>query len=154
MVSITIAQSAEDLGYVRDLLVEYASSRDYETCFVRFEQELAELPGVYAPPDGRLLLAMSDGQAAGCVALKKAAAQACEMKRLYVRPGFRGRGIGRALAEEAVRQAKEIGYASMRLETLPVMREALALYQAMGFVKKNACSGCCSADIIHMELRI
>jgi GNAT superfamily N-acetyltransferase len=103
-------------------------------CFQHFEQELAGLPGDYAPPDGRLLLAEYEGQLAGCVALHKWEAGICEMKRLYVRPSFRGKGLGRVLAETIIAAARNIGYQRMRLDTIgPLMKDAVEMYRKLGF---------------------
>ncbi len=103
-------------------------------CFQSFDQELAGLPGDYAPPEGRLLLAECEGQLAGCVGLHRLNEEVCEMKRLYLRPAFRGKGLGRRLAEEILRQAGEIGYRRLRLDTVePVMKDAVAMYRRIGF---------------------
>ena len=132
-VQVVEAYSADCLNVVRDLFQEYARSLQIDLCFQGFEQELAELPGRYAPPEGRLFLA-SDGQdGAGCVALRRLSNGVCEMKRLYVRPAFRGQGLGRLLAQRVISAAREIGYRQMRLDTLASMTEATKLYEALGF---------------------
>ena len=130
----TQVESREQAAEVRELFLEYARSLTFDLCFQSFDEELAGLPGDYAPPDGRLLLATFEGQAAGCVALHKIENDVCEMKRLYVRPQFRGKGLGKALAERIIHEAGEIGYKKLRLDTVePVMRTAVAMYRALGF---------------------
>lgn len=128
------AQSAEEIDRARELFEEYAAGLGIDLCFQSFEKELAELPGKYVPPGGRLLIAIDEHQAAGCVALRKIADGVCEMKRLYVRPGFRGSGLGHTLAEAIILAAREIGYQRMRLDTLPgKMDRAIAMYRSLGF---------------------
>lgn len=122
-----------DLPEIKKLFTEYADSLGVSLDFQHFNEELAGLPGDYAPPDGRLLIAFSGGQAAGCIALRKLEKGICEMKRLYVRPSFQGKQIGRRLAEALIRDAKKIGYEKMRLDTLPTMKTAQVLYASLGF---------------------
>ena len=133
MTKILRAESKEYLPQVRDIFEEYANSLGFDLHFQEFKQEVADLPGEYAPPDGCLLLAVEDDKIAGCVALRKVGPDTCEMKRLYVRPEFRRERIGRKLAEAIIDEARKIGYQSMRLDTVPFMKEAIALYLSLGF---------------------
>jgi ribosomal protein S18 acetylase RimI-like enzyme len=121
------------LAATRELLLEYAASLDFRECFQDFDRELIRLPGAYAPPHGRLLLLLDGEHAAGCVACRPLGHDVAEMKRLYVRAGWRGRGLGRALAEEILVRARQVGYRTMRLETLPSMTAAVGLYRTLGF---------------------
>lgn len=143
MLHVLQANTAETLAQAASLFREYAASLSVDLAFQNFEEELAELPAEYAPPEGRLLLASLDSveqpsspklsRAAGCIALRKMDAQSCEMKRLYVPPEFRGHGVGRVLAEAAIKAAREIGYRRMCLDTLPEMTQAQILYKSIGF---------------------
>lgn len=133
MVKIVNVQSDEHMQHIRSLFREYEQSLGFTLDFQDFEKELARLPGEYAAPHGRLFLALEDGQVAGCVALRRFRTHVCEMKRLYVRPDFRGEGIGRALAVRLIKEAREIGYRCMRLDTIATMHEAIALYLSLGF---------------------
>ena len=133
---IESAESPEAIGVVRELFVEYSESVGVGFCFQGFTEELAQLPGEYARPWGRLFLAFDykdDEQVAGCGALRRIDAETCEMKRFYVRPAFRGKGLGRELIHALIDSAREIGYARMKLDTLPSMTKAIALYRAFGF---------------------
>ncbi|MGO8790003.1 MAG: GNAT family N-acetyltransferase [Terriglobia bacterium] len=133
MVRLIQAHTAEYVGQVRDLFKEYAASLGVDLCFQDFERELADLPGHYVPPEGRLLMAMDGTKTAGCVALRKFDGETCEMKRLYVRPAFRGNGVGRSLVNAVLSEARAVGYQRMRLDTLPQMKEAIVFYRSLGF---------------------
>ena len=133
MIEIVDGSGPAEIAEVRALLVEYQASLDVDLGFQGFEREVAELPGSYAPPSGRLLLARADGRVCGCVALQPISAAVCEMKRLYVRPGCRGSGLGRLLAARILDDARAIGYRTICLDTLPSMTRAAAMYEALGF---------------------
>lgn len=127
------AVSPADIDVVKQLFLEYEQGLGISLCFQDFATEVAGLPGDYAPPGGRLVLARYDGAPAGCIALRRLDDAACEMKRLYLRDAHRGRGFGFRLAQECIATARRLGYARMRLDTLPVMQDAIALYRALGF---------------------
>jgi putative acetyltransferase len=132
--SIFQAASPTQIAQARELFLEYAQSLGFSLCFQNFDKELAELPGDYAPPEGRLLLVDYEGQVAACVALHRLGPAICEITRLYLRPQFRGKGLGRALAERIIAEASQIGYQRMRLDTVePVMKDAVAMYRKLGF---------------------
>jgi putative acetyltransferase len=130
---ILSAHTAESMPAVRILFREYAEALGFHLCFQDFEKEMSELPGRYAPPEGRILLAFAEDDPAGCVAMKKLGSGICEMKRFYVRPSYRGRGIGHQLAEAIIAEARMTGYDRMRLDTVPSMQSAIAIYEALGF---------------------
>lgn len=122
-----------DLAAVRELFAEYARTVDEPRCFAGFGRELAGLPGEYAPPGGRLLLARAGDAPAGCVGLRRLDPAACELKRLYVRPAYRSMKLGRRLAEAAIAAARASGCRRVMLDSLPKMREAMSLYRSLGF---------------------
>lgn len=132
--TITQAETPAQIDQVRELFLEYANSLGFSLCFQSFDEELAGLPGDYAPPRGRLLLAHHERQLAGCAALHPIDHEICEMKRLYLRPAFRGKGLGRALTGRILQDARAIGYRRLRLDTVePVMKDAVAMYRRLGF---------------------
>jgi putative acetyltransferase len=127
-------KSGEDVQQARWLFEEYAAWLGFSLCFQNFDKELAELPGDYGPPNGCLFLAVEKDQVAGCVALRKIGEGTGEMKRLYVRPDFRGKGVGRTLTERIIEDARDLGYRRLRLDTLPgKMDQAIAMYRSLGF---------------------
>lgn len=130
---ITPVQDPTDLDEVRALMQEYWNSFGFTPCFQNFSRELATLPGKYAPPDGRLALASVGLTAAGCIALRRLNTDRAEIKRLYVRPAFRGRGLARSLIAWVSCEARAAGYGELVGDTMPAMSEALALYDRMGF---------------------
>jgi ribosomal protein S18 acetylase RimI-like enzyme len=134
LTEIVRAQSPDHIEQARTLFKEYEAWLGIDLCFQSFEKELAELPGAYTPPKGCLFLAIQEKRVGGCVALRKIGEGICEIKRLFLRPGFRGQGLGRQLAEAIIREAKHLGYERMRLDTLPPkMNDAIALYRSLGF---------------------
>lgn len=127
------AQAPAQVEACRELFLEYQRALGVSLCFQGFEEELASLPGDYSPPRGRLYLALASGKPAGCVALRPLFHRDGEMKRLYVRPAYRGSGLGRLLAERVVEDARSLGYDNLKLDTLPRMRAAQRLYEELGF---------------------
>jgi ribosomal protein S18 acetylase RimI-like enzyme len=156
MLTIIQAQTDEHLATVREMMLEYAAWLEFELCFQGFEDELRTLPGKYALPQGRLLLALWNGEPAGTGALRPLAESGvCEMKRLYVRPEFRGHSIGLALAQRLIQDAAEIGYDRMRLDTVPgKMDSAIAMYRRLGFELIEPYYGTPISGTLFMELAL
>jgi GNAT superfamily N-acetyltransferase len=154
MATILRAESSVQIATVRGLIAEYVDGLGIDLSCQGFAEEFAGLPGHYSPPRGALLLAVEDGEAAGCVALKPIDADSGEFKRFFVRPGFRGRGIGLALGRAIVDCARRIGYRRLRLDTLPSMRAAVAVYRALGFRPIGAYHQTPIPGTVFMELEL
>ncbi len=156
MMATTIlpAMMPAEVAQARELFIEYAAESKLDLCFQGFAEELAALPGKYAPPRGSLLLAREGEWIAGCGALRELEEDVCEMKRLFVRPAFRGRGVGKLLAQELVEEARRMGYATMRLDTLASMRAALTLYDALGFRRIPAYYANPLPEVVYLELKL
>jgi putative acetyltransferase len=153
--TLTQVESPAQIEQARELFLEYAQSLGFSLCFQSFDQELAGLPGDYAPPDGRLLVAEYWSQLAGCVAMHPLEPGICEMKRLYLRPQFRGRGLGRVLAETVIAEARAIGCQKMRLDTVElVMPNAVAMYRRLGFREIEPYRVNPIAGALYMELEL
>lgn len=149
-----LADSATRFDHVRTLFLEYQRAIGIDLSFQGFKEELATLPGKYAPPAGRLVLAMAADKPAGCAALRPLEPGLCEMKRLYVRPPYRAQGLGRRLSGEMITAARQIGYARMRLDTLPAMVEAIALYRSLGFLEVAPYGHNPHPSALYFELRL
>lgn len=154
-IAIALAESPGDIESARELFKEYGAWLGFSLCFQNFDEELATLPGKYASPLGRLLLAYCGGRLAGCGALRPLSPGICEMKRLYVRPEFRGRRLGFTLAERLIADAKVIGYDFMRLDTLPKqMGDANQLYRSLGFYEILAYYDNPQPGVCYLELKL
>ena len=146
--------NATEWESVRELFREYWGSFGFSPCFQNFESEVAGLPGAYAPPGGALVLALIDGRVAGCAALRQFDAQRGEAKRLYVRPEFRGRGVGRALLDWAIAEARGMGYREMVGDTIPEMAVALAMYDRAGFERTGPYAAAPTPGAIYLRLTL
>jgi putative acetyltransferase len=144
----------EQVAAIRSLFEEYAAWLRIDLSFQGFANELATLPGLYAPPRGRLLLAADTDGPAGCVALRPTGDTVCEMKRLFVRPAYQGHGLGRTLAQRVISEARVIGYTTMVLDTLPSMHAAIWLYESLGFLRRSAYYETPLPETVYMELRL
>jgi ribosomal protein S18 acetylase RimI-like enzyme len=154
-VELVQAASPEQIEQARALFLEYAESLSFSLCFQSFDEELKNLPGAYAPPSGRLLLANCEGQLAGCIALRLLEPKICEMKRLYVGPAYRGKGVGRMLVDGIIAQARCIGYERMRLDSVAAeMQDAIALYRRRGFREIAPYRTNPMAGVIYLELAL
>ncbi len=156
MLTVLQAETAEHIAIVHEFMLEYAAWLEFELCFQGFEQELRTLPGKYAAPQGRLLLAFWDERPAGIGAMRPLAEKGvCEMKRLYVRPEFRGKQIARAIAEKLIDEACRTGYKIMRLDTVRgKMDAAIALYRGLGFQETQPYYGTPVESTLFMELQL
>ena len=156
MAEIAVVEGRSDADYAlgRRLFEAYAAELNVDLRFQGFAAELENLPGIYGPPAGVLLLGRVDGQTAGCVAVRDRGEGACEMKRLYVQPAARGTGLGRALAEESILRARALGYRKMVLDTLETLKPALALYQSLGFEKTGAYYANPLAGVVYLAVQL
>ena len=153
MIELLHIEGGPAIDDVRALFREYAQSLDFSLCFQSFDRELSELPGPYAPPHGRLILCQMDARPAACIAMKKLEPGVCEMKRLYVRPEFRGHQLGLKLATYLIDEARRAGYARMRLDTVPgTMGHAVQLYRSLGFKEIPAYYDNPIPEALYMEL--
>lgn len=154
MTQIVLASEPATIEMVRGLFEEYWQSFGFTPCFQGFDREVEALPGEYVPPGGGLAVALVDGDAAGCAALRRFDAERCEAKRLYVRPAFRGQGVGRDLLRWAVEAARAAGYLEMVGDTMPVMKQALEMYDRMGFERTAAYAEHPTEGAIYLRLRL
>jgi ribosomal protein S18 acetylase RimI-like enzyme len=154
MTEIQAAMLPNELPAIRGLFQEYADSLSFELDFQDFKEELATLPGKYAPPLGSILVARENGKTVGCVAVRPLGEGICEMKRLYVKPAHRGKKLGRDLAMAIIEEAKRLGYKVMRLDTVVEMKEASALYRALGFQPIDAYCYNPLAGAMYFELKL
>lgn len=152
MALILEANTRNQISSAEELIREYAASLGIDLSYENFELEMAEFPGAYARPEGRVLIAVEGGIAVGVVGLRKLSSEICEMKRMYVRPGFRQRGIGRMLAKKAIEKARDIGYDRVRLDTLSRLKEAVSLYRSLGFKEIGPYRVNPQKDVVYMEL--
>jgi GNAT superfamily N-acetyltransferase len=152
--TIRNVEDEAELEAVKALFEEYWTAFGFTPCFQGFSAEVAALPGKYAPPRGRLALARVGGEVAGCGALREVDGERCEMKRVYVRPAFRGTGMGRAIVEWLMAEARSLGYREMVADTMPVMARALAMYEQMGFERTGPYGEAPTAGAIYIRRKL
>lgn len=153
MLELKIAQSKDEIKLIKELFLEYATWLDFPLCFQGFDEELATLPGKYSLPNGRLYIAYWNNEPAGCIGLRKLNDGICEMKRLYVRPAFRGNNIGKKLVEKIIEDAKSGNYSLMRLDTIKDrMGNAVEIYENFGFIEIEAYYNNPDPNTLYMEL--
>jgi N-acetylglutamate synthase and related acetyltransferases len=150
--AFTITTAYDDLDAIRALFTEYAAMLDVDLSFQNYDEEFAGLPGKYSPPDGGLFIAKWSGEAAGCAALRRFDESRCELKRTYVRPAFRGFGLGRMLVDKAISTAREIGYAAMVLDTKDTLEHAIGLYKTLGFAAIHPYYHNPFPNVVYMQL--
>lgn len=153
MIELIQVEKLEHLREIKQLFTAYSTALRFDLDFQDYKNEIASLPGEYAPPSGRLYLAVYHGITAGCIALRKLEPMICEMKRMYVKPDFRRKGIGRIMAQKVIDDARYIGYQRMRLDTINTMKAAIALYKSLGFTEIppycfNPVKGACYMELI------
>jgi len=153
-VEIVLAENGDRVDQARELFGEYWDSFGFTPCFQNFDAELRDLPGKYTPPSGRLALALVDDVPAGCVALRKVDDRRCELKRLYVRAPYRGRGLGLLLLHWTIDEARKAGYDEMLADTMPVMQRALGMYDAVGFERTQGYGEEPTPGAIYLRLRL
>ncbi len=154
MIEIVEANNDKMVAKAKALFLEYAESLGFDLCFQNFDRELDEFPGQYAPPMGRLFLALAENQPIGCIGLRPFGKGVCEMKRLYVKPDFREKKAGRFLAQAVIKAGSSIGYEVMRLDTLPTMESANLLYKSLGFRQIKSYRHNPIKGAIYMELSL
>jgi len=154
MIRIIEANTDESIAQTKSLFLEYAESLDFSLCFQNFDNELANIPSQYSPPNGHLFLALSENEPIGCVGVRSFEKDICEMKRLYVKPEYRGKGAGKELAVSAIKSGKELGYEYMRLDTLSSMETANQLYKSLGFIEIKSYRDNPIDGAIYMELNL
>jgi len=154
VINIIHVETKDQVSIIRELFIEYATSLGFSLCFQNFDKELAELPGDYSLPLGRLILALDENKPIGCIALRKLDEGICEMKRLYVKPSARGKGLGKLLVKTVIDEAIKIGYKKMRLDTVPQMKEAIDLYRSIGFYEIESYRENPIEGALYMEMKL